>query len=267
MRLAPTQAKKITCPVMGTEAHRNNTLLAALPGTEALRLTTRCERVDLTFGAVLAEPGAEIRHVYFPTGCFVSLISPIDRKAQLEVGLVGTEGMVGVPLLMGVNVEPLLALVQGAGPALRMEAAQFSSELQRSSALRQVLNRYSYVLMSQLAQMAACASFHMLEARFARWLLMARDRAHSNEFHVTQELIAHMLGVRRVGVTRAAGALQRRKLICYTRGNVTILNNANLEAASCVCYAASKEIYAAIIGRSDARSGGTLHSGPGARRA
>jgi CRP-like cAMP-binding protein len=261
-----TPAKKIASPVVGTESHRN-LLLAALPGTEAPELIARCERVDLVFGEMLAEPGAVIRYVYFPTGGFVSLISTIDPRLQLEVGLVGTEGMLGIPLVMGVNVEPLRALVQGAGPALRMEAAQFSSELERSSALRQVLNRYVYVLMSQLTQMSACTNFHVLEARFARWLLMTRDRAHSNKFRVTQEFMAHMLGVRRVGVTHAAGALQRRKLIRYVRGNLIILNSAGLEAVSCACYAAAKGTYASIIGINHARSSGTLRSRRDARRA
>jgi Crp-like helix-turn-helix domain len=156
--------------------------------------------------------------------------------------------MLCVPLLLGVNMAPLRAQVQGAGPALRIEAAQFSNELTRSPALRQVLNRYLYVLMSQLSQMSACTRFHVLEARFARWLLMTRDRAQSNEFHVTHELMAFMLGVCRVGITHAAGALQRRKLICYTRGELTILDGAGLEAVSCRCYAAAKGTYAALIG-------------------
>jgi CRP-like cAMP-binding protein len=258
-------AKKTIRPVAGSLIHTDNQLLAALAGTDAAGLIDRCERVHLPFGEVLAEPGAEIRHVYFPTGSFVSLISSIDRRERLEVGLVGAEGMLGVSLLMGVNVEPLRALVQGAGSALRIEAAQFLRELERSSTLRQVLNRYLYVLMSQLAQMARCTSFHVLEARFARWLLMTRDRAHSNEFRVTQEFMAYMLGVRRVGVTQAAGALQRRKLIRYTRGKLIILNNAGLEAASCACYASAKGMYAAVTGINDSRSRGARRSRRGAR--
>jgi CRP-like cAMP-binding protein len=260
------QSKKRASPVPGPWVHTDNLLLTALADTDARGLIARCERVHLAFGEVLAEPGAEIQYVYFPTGSFISLISSVDPRARLEVGLVGSEGMLGVSLLMGVNVEPLRALVQGAGPALRMEATQFSKELERSSALRQVLNRYLYVLMSQLAQMSGCTSFHMLEARFARWLLMTRDRAHSNEFRVTHEFMAYMLGVRRVGVTHAAGALQRRKLICYSRGKLTILNNAGLEAASCTCYAAAKGTYATITGINGSRSHGARRSRRGARQ-
>jgi CRP-like cAMP-binding protein len=244
---ARTPAKKITPSVDAITAHRSNSLLAELSGVDARALIGRFERVDLPFGAVLAEPGAAISHVYFPTGSFISLICSIDQRPRLEVGLVGTEGMLGVPLLLGVNVAPLRALVQGAGSALRMEAAQFSRELEKSLALREVLNRYVYVLISQLAQMAACTGLHVLEARFARWLLMTRDRAHSNEFRFTHELMARMLGVRRVGVTHAAGALQKRKLIHYTRGKLTILNGVGLEATSCTCYEAAKGTYAALF--------------------
>jgi CRP-like cAMP-binding protein len=246
------QAKKISHPVAGAGIHGGNQLLAALPRPAARRLIARCESVDLRFGEVLAEPGSEIRHVYFPTGGFVSLISSIDQRPRLEVGLIGSEGMLGVPVLLGVNMAPLRAQVQGAGPALRIDAAQFSNELARSADLRQVLNRYLYVRISQLSQMSACACFHVLEARFARWLLMTRDCAHSNEFHVTHELMAYMLGVRRVGITHAAGALQRRNLICYTRGRLTILDGVGLEAVSCTCYAAAKGTYAALLGINEA---------------
>lgn len=225
-----------------------NLLLAVLPASERRRLLTHCESVELAFGDRLCEQGRRIRHVYFPTGGFISLISSIGGRARLEVGLVGSEGMLGVSLLMGVRDAPLRALVQGAGPALRIDATEFSHVLTRSPVLRQTLTRYLYVLMSQLAQMAACTRFHVVEARLARWLLMMRDRAGSNESNLTQEFLALMLGVRRVGITRAAGSLQRRKLIRYSRGQITILDGRGLERASCECYAAGGEMYERLLG-------------------
>jgi CRP-like cAMP-binding protein len=224
-----------------------NRLLGALPPRLSARLVAQCDTVELKLGAVLYEPDARIRYAYFPTESFVSLMIPVDGASILEVGLVGNEGMVGAPLILGMDRSPLRALVQGAGPALRMGARTFARELGLSAALRTMLHRYLQVRIGQLAQTAACTRFHLVEARLARWLLMTQDRAHDDEFHVTHEFLAFMLGVRRVGVTRAATALQKRNLIRYHRGDVTVLNRLGMEAASCGCYQADCDRYANVL--------------------
>ena len=224
-----------------------NHLLAALPQKNLEHILANCESIDLIFADVLCVTGDRIRHVYFPTDSFISLVAPVDGYAGLEVGMIGSEGMFGIGLLLGVDVSPMHALVQGAGPAWRMNAKRFRRELAETPALLRGLNRYLYVLLSQLAQTAACTRFHVVEARLARWLLMTRDRARSDEFYLTQEFLSHMLGVRRVGVTNAAGSLQKRKLISYSRGLITILDRSGLEAAACGCYLADKKIYDRIL--------------------
>ncbi len=217
-----------------------NHLLASLPQEDYRRLLTRLEPVTLTFGEVLYEPGDAIEHVFFPGISLVSLLTLVDDHLALEVGLVGSEGMVGLPLALGIGASSVRALVQGSGQAMRMQSAHFVKELARSRPLQHALYRYTHILMGQVAQTAACNRFHVVEERLARWLLMTRDRVRSAHFRLTQEFLADMLGVRRVGVTKAAGHLQQRKLIEYSRGNITIIDERGLESASCSCYFATR---------------------------
>ena len=225
-----------------------NHLIELLPREARLRLLALCEPIELGFADVLCEPGERTRYVYFPVDGFISLLTQIGGKAALEVGMVGREGMLGVQLVMGVRIAPLHALVQGSGSAWRIGASAFKRELAQSAALRNGLSRYTFVLMQQLAGSAACLRFHEIGPRLARWLLMSQDRAHSEDFRVTHEFLAYMLGVRRVGVTRAASALQRARYIEYHRGALTVLDRGGLELAACSCYAADRKIYADVLG-------------------
>jgi len=224
-----------------------NHLIELLPRTDRRRLLDVCEPVLLKLSEVLCEPGSPTRHVYFPTDGFISLITLVEGHPGLEVGMVGREGMVGGQLALGVGASPVRALVQGAGGSWRIGTKAFRVELGRSAALRSTLDRYLYVLMAQLATSAACLRFHQIGPRLARWLLMSQDRAHSDTFHVTQEFLAYMLGVRRVGITAAASKLQRSGLIEYERGEMKVLDRSGLEAASCSCYAAGRQVYAELL--------------------
>ena len=224
-----------------------NHLIERLPRADRLRLLAVCEPVELLLANVMFEPGQTTRHVWFPTEGFVSLITLIDGNPGVEVGMVGREGLLGAHLALGVTKAPLRGLVQGPGAAWRISAAAFRAELARSAPLQRGLNRYLYVLMAQLAAATACQRFHQLSPRLARWLLMSQDRAHTDHFRVTHEFLAYMLGVRRVGVTAAAGGLQRRGLIEYRRGELRVLDRPGLEAAACGCYAADRRTYDELL--------------------
>jgi CRP-like cAMP-binding protein len=225
-----------------------NELIARLPPRDRRELLAACEPVPLAPGTVLCEPGRRARHVYFPNEGFISLTAAIDGEPGLEVAMVGREGMLGVHVALGVGVAPLHAMVHGAGTAWRIGSARFRLEQAASTALQRLLNRYLYVLMEQMATSACCTRFHRVEPRLARWLLISQDRAHSDSFHLTHEGLAGMLGVRRVGITGAASDLQRRGLVRYHRGDITVLDRAGLEAAACGCYAADRDAYGRMLG-------------------
>ena len=219
----------------------SNFLLAALPRKDYRALAPGLVPAALAYGDVLHEQGQAVREVYFPTTSLVSLLTVAEGHPALEVGMIGREGMVGVPLALGIAVSPVRALVQGDGAALRMEAGRFSSALGESPPLQRALNRFAGGLMAQISQTAACNRFHVVEQRLARWLLMTRDRLRSAEFRLTHDFLSQMLGVRRVGVTQAAGALQKRGLIEYRRGEIRILDSRGLEAAACACYVPARQ--------------------------
>jgi CRP-like cAMP-binding protein len=213
-----------------------NRLLATLPARDYARLAAGLEHVHLTYGDILYEPGEAMHEVYFPSDCLVSLLTLVEGHRALEVGLVGREGMIGARLALGAATSSVRALVQGTGTAMRMNSARFLAEFRKSPALQRALFQFTDTLMIQISQTAACNRFHIVEARLARWLLMTAERMASNQFHLTHDFLADMLGVRREGVTVAASALQQRKLISYRRGNITIIDGPGLEAASCSCY-------------------------------
>lgn len=221
----------------------SNRVLASLPSREYRHLASELELVELEFGQVLYEAGRSIRQVYFPLDCLVSLLTAVDKRRTLEVGMVGNEGMTGIPFILGLGVSGVRALVQGGGSALRMNAKSFRIEFERNQVLQQALFRYTYALMAQIAQTAACNRFHNAEARLARWLLMTHERVGSDEFPLTHEFLAHMLGLRREGITQAASALKRSKVISYSRGRIKILNVAGLTARACSCYQVVRTVY------------------------
>ncbi|WP_426196923.1 Crp/Fnr family transcriptional regulator [Massilia sp. DWR3-1-1] len=213
-----------------------NQLLAALPPADLERLLPMLETVRVAVGDVLYEPRDPVRAIYFPHDSLISLLGVAEGRMTLEVGLVGREGMLGATVALGHEVAQVRAVVQRAGTASRMDSASFRAEFAGNPALQRVLYRYTDTLLAQAIQIAVCSRFHVLEARLARSLLVTRDRLQSDKFHLTHEFLAHALGVRRVGVTKAASALQQQGLIIYSRGNIEILDIEGLAAASCQCY-------------------------------
>jgi CRP-like cAMP-binding protein len=224
-----------------------NHLIELLPKVDRRRLLAACEPTHFLLAQSLAEPQAVTRHVYFPVCGFASLVTLLDGKPILEVGMVGREGLLGIHVALGVKTAPLHALVQGAGSAWRISTPAFLRILGSSPSLQRIVDRYMFVLIAQFAASAACIRFHEIHQRLARWLLMTRDRAHADKFRVTHAFLAYMLGVRRVGITTAAGELQRRGLIEYRRGDVTVLDASGLERSACSCYSADRRCYDQLL--------------------
>ena len=226
---------------------RQNHLLAALPGDEHARLFPHLERVPMPLGEVLYEPGIQMRHVYFPTTSIVSLLCVMEDGASAEIAVVGNEGIVGVSLFMGGETTPSRAVVQSAGHAYRLKGPLLKDEFYRAGPMQRLLLRYTQALLTQMAQTAVCNRHHSLDQQLCRWLLLSLDRLPSNELIMTQELIANMLGVRREGVTEAAGHVQKAGLIDYHRGRITVLDRPGLETRSCECYAVVKNEYDRLL--------------------
>jgi CRP-like cAMP-binding protein len=216
---------------------RQNNLLRALPGSEWDRVIPHLELVQLPLGEVLYESGNELQHVHFPaTGAIVSLLYVMADGASAEIAVVGDEGIIGVALFMGGETMPNRAVVQSAGYAYRLTGQLLKEEFNRAGELQHLLLRYTQALLTQMAQTAVCNRHHTVDQQLCRWLLLSLDRLPSNELAMTQELIANMLGVRREGVTEAAGKLQNAGLIHYSRGRITVLDRPRLEKQSCECY-------------------------------
>lgn len=220
-----------------------------MPRKEYQKLLPLLEPVKLAFGQTLYESQSQIRDVYFPNDCFVSMLTTVDADKAAEVGLIGSEGMIGVPMALGVAISPFRAVVQGEGTAMRMTTVDFRSNFSTSAALKKEVFLFTHLLMIQIAQTAACNRFHVVTQRMARWLLMTHDRVNSNEFRITQEFLALMLGVRRVGVSAAMCGLRDRKVIAYRRGTIRILDHGGLVAAACSCYKTVKDTYSRALAR------------------
>jgi len=228
-------------------APEQNHLLAVLPAEERARLARHLELVALPLGEVLCEPGARMSHVYFPINAIVSLLYVMEDGASAEIAMVGNEGIVGVSLFMGGDTTTSRAVVQSAGHGYRLKGALLKEAFLHAGAMQNLLLRYTQALLTQMAQTAVCNRHHTVDQQLCRWLLLSLDRLPSNELHMTQELIANMLGVRREGVTEAAGNLQRAGLIHYSRGRITVVDRPGLEARVCECYQVVKREFDRLL--------------------
>ena len=226
----------------------SNYLLDSLPTVDRKLVLNACTHTDLVFGDTVCSPDERIKHIYFPTASYISLITPAGVTESLEVGMVGKEGMFGITTMLGVKTSPLLGVVQGGGPSMRMTSRAFLSFANNCRSFRETMDLYLFVLTAQLAQTAACNRFHTLDTRMARWLLMTHDRAFGNSFRLTHQFLAYMLGVRRAGVTEIAGRFQARGLIRYSRGLLTVLDRPALETVACDCYDGLRATYRKYLG-------------------
>jgi CRP-like cAMP-binding protein len=230
---------------------RQNSLIAALPDAERARWLAQLEPVDMPLGKALYESGGALSHVYFPTTAIVSLLYVMEDGASAEIAVVGNEGLVGISLFMGGQSTPSRAVVQSAGRGFRLKADLLMLEFNRGGPVLQLLLRYTQALITQMAQTAVCNRHHSLDQQLCRWLLLSLDRLNSKHLVMTQELIANMLGVRREGVTEAAGQLQKAGLIRYRRGQITVLDRERLEQRTCECYSVVKKEYDRLLPRSN----------------
>ncbi|HEV7631639.1 MAG TPA: Crp/Fnr family transcriptional regulator [Steroidobacteraceae bacterium] len=222
-------------------APQQNRLLAALSAPERERIFPNLQLIEMPLGRVVYEPGDTLRHVYFPTNCIVSMLYVMENGASAEISVVGNEGLIGISLFMGGETTPSRAIVQSSGHAFRLAGQELKDEFHRNGAMQILLLRYTQALITQMAQTAVCNRHHNVDQQLCRWLLLSLDRLSSNQLTMTQELIANMLGVRREGVTDAAGKLQKLGIIQYTRGLITVLDRPRLEALCCECYAVVKK--------------------------
>jgi len=248
-------------PAGHAHAHEDNHLLAALSPAERERLIPHLKLVPMPLGRVLYESGDVMRHVYFPTDCIVSLLYVMEDGASAEISVVGNEGLIGIALFMGGETTPSRAIVQSAGHAYRLIGRELKEEFHRNGQMQLLLLRYTQALITQMAQTAVCNRHHSVDQQLCRWLLLSLDRLSSNKLTMTQELIANMLGVRREGVTEAAGKLQKLGVIRYSRGQITVLDREKMEQLCCECYAVVRKETDRLLVRP--WIGATLQPAPG----